>query len=149
MKRCKINKSCGPDKIGARVLKLCASQLSAPLQTLFQASLDQSIVPDSWKLSEIVPVPKVRFPVEKNDTRPVCLTSLIMKCLEHIVKKYICINADEIMDNLQFAYRKGRSAQDATLTVLHQITEHLEETNSHVRVLYIDFSNPWVQVPDA
>ena len=141
LKRIRIGKSCGPDHINARVIRACAEQLAQPLQVLFQDSLDSCSVPSSWKLSEVIPVPKIKFPVVYNDTRPVALTSLLMKCLEHIVKKYLCRDISDILDPLQFAYRTGKSVQDAVLTLMHQVTEHLEKSNSCVRVLYIDFSS--------
>ena len=141
LKNIKMGKSSGPDNITASVLKACASQLQTPLRRLFQTSLDKGIVPTSWKLSQITPVPKVKFPREKNDTRPVCLTSLLMKSLEHIVKRALCQRFDEVRDVLQFAYCKGKSVQDAVLTVLHQVTDHLEKPKSSVRALYVDFSS--------
>ena len=141
LKRIKYGKASGPDKIGSKLLKSCAEQLASPICKIFQASLDQSTVPDEWKMSEIIPIPKINHPKEFNDFRPVALTSVIMKCLEHIVKKLICTSIDPLRDNLQFAYCQGRSVQDAGLTLLHQTCEHLENRNSQVRILFIDFSS--------
>ena len=141
LKKIQYGKASGPDKIGSKLLKSCAEQFSSPICKIFQASLDQSTVPDEWKMSEIIPIPKINHPKEFNDFRPVALTSVIMKCLEHIVKKLICTSIDPLRDNLQFAYCQGRSVQDAGLTLLHQTCEHLENRNSQVRILFIDFSS--------
>lgn len=141
MRRVKIGKSSGPDNISARVLRLCLEQFARPIVVLFQDSLDHGRVPMLWKLSEIIPVPKIRFPKELNDLRPVTLTSIIMKCLEDIVKKYLGLDVDHIRDPLQFAYCKGKSVQDVGLTLVHNIAEHLENPNPQVRVLFIDFSS--------
>ncbi len=43
-------------------------------------------VPEILTKSIIVPVAKTRSPQELNDFRPVALTSLVMKCLEKVVK---------------------------------------------------------------
>ena len=64
-----------------------------------------------------------------------------MKCLEHIVKKYLCQDVDKQRDTMQFAYCKRRNVQDAVLTVIHQVTEHLERPSSCVSILYVDFSS--------
>ncbi len=64
-----------------------------------------------------------------------------MKCLEHIVKRYLSANLDPLRDQLQFAYSQGRSVQDAGSTLLHQTTQHLETQNTQVRILFIDFSS--------
>ncbi|XP_045122694.1 probable glutamate receptor [Portunus trituberculatus] len=82
---------------------------------------------------EIIPIPKCNHLKEFNDLRPVALTSAIMKCLEHIVKKLICISIATLRDNLQFAYCQGRSVQDANLTLLHRTCDHLENRNSQTR----------------
>ena len=95
------------------------NQLAVPLLVLFQASLDQCIVPLIWKISEIVPIPKIKFPITKNDLRPIALTSLIMKCLEHIVKQHLCTQVNHLRDPSRFAYCEGRSVQDAELTLIH------------------------------
>jgi gmma-aminobutyric acid receptor subunit gamma len=45
------------------------------------------------------------------------------------------------MDPYQFAYKPGRSTDDATLTLLHNAYTHLDNTNSFVRILFVDFSS--------
>ena len=81
LKRIRCGKAGGPDNIASKLSKSCAEQLVAPLSTHFQASLDQSSVPDAWKLSQIIPVSKKSHPKELNHLRPTALTSIIMKCL--------------------------------------------------------------------
>ena len=52
------HKALGPDNIPPRLLKDTAD-LMAPLPTLiFQASLNQGLVPDDWKKANVVPVTK-------------------------------------------------------------------------------------------
>ena len=68
------------------MLRFCCQELSKPLHTLFQASLNQCKVPSLWKPSEITPVPKLKQPLIMNDLRPVALTSVVMKCSENVVR---------------------------------------------------------------
>ena len=141
LRNIKISKSSGPDGVSGRLLKFCTDQLDEPLHGLFQSSLDRRYVPALWKHSEIIPVPKTKFPKVKNDYRPVALTSIIMKCFEHIIKNILCTHVFDLSDPLQFAYRKGRSVNDAALTLTHNIFDHLEKSNASVRVLFVDFSS--------
>ena len=141
LRRVRTGKATGPDNIPAKVLKYCAVQLAVVLQQLFQDSLDQGASPIRWKVSEIKPIAKITFPKLFNDFRPVVLTSNIMKCLEDIVRDHLCNSVDTIRDPLQFAYCRNRSVQDASLTLLNEIIEHLEQQNTQVRVLFIDFSS--------
>ena len=115
--------------------------IKSPLHVLFQDSLLSCTVPDMWKIGEILPVPKVKFPKVHNDLRPVVLTSHIMKSLEDIVRYRFCVETEPFHDPFQFAYCKGKSVQDAVLTLVHEVTKHLEKPNSYVRILFVDFSS--------
>ncbi len=46
-----------------------------------------------------------------------------------------------ILDPLQFAYRPNRSTDDAVSSTLHLALTHLENKDSYVRMLFIDFSS--------
>ena len=45
------------------------------------------------------------------------------------------------LDPLQFAYKEHRGVEDATLTLLHCVTQHLETKMGYVRILFVDFSS--------
>ena len=84
-----VNKCPGPDGICGRTLRLCDEQLSGVFQRLFQTSIDTCTIPDIWKLSTVIPIPKKDNPKLPNDFRPIALTSLVMKTLEKIIKFFI------------------------------------------------------------
>jgi len=46
-----------------------------------------------------------------------------------------------MIDPLQFAYRRNRSVEDATLTLLNYIHKHVDIGKRHARLLFIDFSS--------
>ena len=54
----KLDKSSGPDGINNRVLKELSTELANPLCALFNFSLSQSTVPDSWKEANVTPILK-------------------------------------------------------------------------------------------
>ena len=140
-RRLKIRKAAGPDDISARLLKTCASQLSYVFCTLFNWSLNDSTVPSVWKHSVLCPVPKNNKPSALNDYRPVALTSVVMKCFEKVVLSRLVPRIQPHADPLQFAYKKDRGTDDATLTLLHHAFTHLDHKRSFVRILFIDFSS--------
>ena len=47
------------------------------------------------------------------------------------------------LDQLQFAYRPKRSVEDAVLTLLNGVYEHLEKAATYVRIVFVDFSRSW------
>ena len=79
-----------------------------------------------WKCSELLPVPK-RPITQLNDFRPVALTSVVMKCLEKLILIRIKASFCPLQDPFQFAYRSGRSVEDAILLLLNNIYEHLDK----------------------
>ena len=75
-------KSAGPDNVTPRLLKLCAKQLAKVFTIIFNLSFKTQLIPDIWKRSCIIPVPKKPVISCMNDLRPVALTSIPMKICE-------------------------------------------------------------------
>ena len=109
--RVKINKAAGPDNISPWTLKTFAQELANVFTSLFNQSLSSESVPESWKSSTIVPVPKKQKPSELNDYRPVALTSVVMKCMERIVLRQLTATTEPVTDPMQFAYKSARGTQ--------------------------------------
>ena len=133
-------KAPGPDRISPLLLKSCHKELSGAYQHLYQLCVDKHI-PTIWKTANIIPVPKKQNPKEHNDYRPIALTSVPFKCLERIIIDKLLPQINNSLDDNQFAYRKNKSTEDATLLLNHLITEHLDNKNTYVRSLFIDYSS--------
>ncbi len=141
LSRINPRKAAGPDNIPGRVLKDCAEQLTDVLTDIFNTSLSQAVIPTCLKSTTIIPVPK-KSPVScLNDYRPIALTPIIMKCFERLVMHNIKTSLPNTLDPLQFAYRPNRSTDDAISSTLHLALTHLENKDSYVRMLFIDFSS--------
>lgn len=140
-RKCNSRKSSGPDNICGRVIKHCAEQLAPVFTDLFRSSFNLHKVPTLWKTSIIIPVPKTQRPTGPNDYRPIALTSLVMKCFEQLVKRYIVSETQHLLDPLQFAYQASRGVEDAIGTLLHLLHTHLEKPKTHAKILFVDFSS--------
>ncbi|KAI5097400.1 gastrula zinc finger protein XlCGF28.1-like [Silurus meridionalis] len=140
---CRVNprKSAGPDNIPCRVLRECAEQLADVFTDIFNISLSSNFVPTCLKTTTIVPVPKKSTVSCLNDYRPVALTPIVMKCFERLVMRHIKTQLPPSLDPMQFAYRPNRSTDDAISTTLHLALTHLDNKDSYVRMLFIDFSS--------
>ena len=55
-----VTKATGPDNVPARLLRETAPVISVSLCTLFNKSLRQGVLPENWKIANIVPVYKKR-----------------------------------------------------------------------------------------
>ncbi|KAI3357980.1 hypothetical protein L3Q82_003007 [Scortum barcoo] len=89
LKKNRARKAAGPDGISSRLLKSCADQLCGIFGYTFNLSLKLGRVPQLWKTSCIIPVPKTPHPKELNSYRPVALTSHLMKMLERLVLAHL------------------------------------------------------------
>ena len=62
-----------------------------------------------------------------------------MKTFERIILKFLDLN--NLVDSLQFAYREGRSVEDAILFLINNVLSHLDKKRTYARAMFIDFSS--------
>ena len=100
-------------------------------------------IPEIWKKSCIIPVPKKPVISCMNDLRPIALTSVPMKVCERLVLNDLKSKVALHLDPMQFAYQKDRNTEDAILTLLELLYAHLERTRfgNSARVMFFDFSS--------
>ena len=79
------NKSQGPDGIPVRLLKETAMQIAQSLRVLFNKSLNIGVLPDEWKLANVVPVHKHGEKSYVEHYRPISYLSIISKAVERCV----------------------------------------------------------------
>ena len=80
------NKCPGPDGIHGKVLKNCAYSLAYPLSQLYNTSFKTGLIPDEWKLANVVPVHKKDAKNNVENYRPISLTCLVMKVFEKCIR---------------------------------------------------------------
>ena len=136
-----MNKATGPDMISGKIVKKCATSLVYIIHRIYTMCLELCRMPDLWKMGAIIPVNKKPLPRVDNDLRPVTLTAILAKCFERVVLPKLSRCTRPIMDNLQFAYLPNRSTDDAIVTLIHEITQHLDRGSNYARCLFIDYSS--------
>ena len=113
IKQSKNNNSQGPDKLNIRHLKHIGSLGLAFLTSMFKTALNKNIIPHTWKLANIVPIPKPNKDTDKGTSyRPISLLSVIAKTLEKSLLPYITANTP-----MQHGYK----TQHSTVTALHTL----------------------------
>ena len=83
------NKAAGPDKLTSRFLKQFANDLTPMLTLIYWASLDQGSVLEDWKKALVIPVFKKHDRSLAANYRPISLTRIVCKLLEHIISTNI------------------------------------------------------------
>ena len=144
----KLNKSPGPDGIHPKILRELSRELSAPLKTLFDRTLDDGRLPSSWKEAEVRPIFKKGNKSTPGNYRPVSLTSIVCKLFEKCVRDalYKHMIDNNILSNDQFGFCQGRSC---ALQLLVTINDWLESLDNKIPVnaAYLDFKKAFDSVP--
>ena len=121
LQRVKTNKATGPDNIPAWVLKDHANILAAPLTAIFNSSLREGVIPNEWKMTNVIPLPKTK-PISsaETDIRPISLTPIVAKVFESIVLGWVDDIVGERIDDNQFSGVGGTSTTDALVEMTHK-----------------------------
>ena len=134
------NKATGPDKIPAKLLKVCAPHIYSSLCALFNKCLLLGKMPSSWKESNIVPILKGGTVKEVSNYRPISLLPLVSKVLERRIYNRVINHIAPQLHKLQFGLLKGKSTTAQLLQVLHNVGEKLGK-RVQVDAIYVDFAN--------
>ena len=118
------SKALGPDELHPRVLKEFATELGPISAHLFQQSIDSGDIPKEWTLANISPLFKKGDRPLACNYRPVCLSCVPCKLLEHIVCSNIMAHLDEHkpLSDKQHALRKWYSCETQLPTVINDWT---------------------------
>ncbi|KAK3090576.1 hypothetical protein FSP39_012808 [Pinctada imbricata] len=143
-----IHKAAGPDGIPTRILKLCSSELAPVFATLFQSSLHQGILPADWKKADVAPIFKKGMKNCAANYRPVSLTSVACKVMEHIVCSNIMRHCDQhhIITDAQHGFRKRRSCETQLIVTLQDLTRNVDN-KGQTDVILLDFAKAFDKVP--
>ena len=113
-------KAAGSDGIESRFLKEAADEIAEGLTLVINASLHQSNLPNDWRHANIAPVYKPGKSDRSNpeNYRPISLTSVSCKLLEHIVRsnimRHLCQSG--ILSDFQHGFRKKWSCESQLST---------------------------------
>ena len=149
LKDLKPYKAAGPDGIPTYILRAAAEELAPMLSHLYQFSLDTGHVPTEWKRANIVPLFKKGPKHLPSNYRPVSLTSVACKVLEHIIHSNVMRHFDEnnILTVKQHGFRKRRSCVTQLATTIQGIASKLRSGRDQVDIILLDFAKAFDKVP--
>ena len=144
----KTKKATRTDEIPAFILKAAATELAPALANLFQLSLDLGEIPQDWREASVVPLFKKRDRHLASNYRPVSLTSITCKLLEHIVHSNVMQHFDryDVLSDNQHGFRKRRSCETQLLTTIQEIASNTAIAKQ-VDVILLDFAKAFDKVP--
>jgi Reverse transcriptase (RNA-dependent DNA polymerase)/Endonuclease-reverse transcriptase len=115
-----IKSAVSSDGVDQRVITSIWKWLAHRLLDIINRSLKEGVVPAMWKVSKIIPVPKIPNTCKAEEIRPINLLPVMEKILEGVVlaqvKKYIDVN--NILVDCQSGFRQRHSTETAIQLVV-------------------------------
>ena len=82
-------KAAGPDDISPKIIRDTVNQIIHPLAMIFNASFNESVYPDHFKIAKVVPLHKKSEKTSLTNYRPISLLSCFGKLLEKLDRKSV------------------------------------------------------------
>ena len=138
----------GPDGIHPRILRECANELATPLSIIFNKSMEEGILPDEFKSTNITPIFKKGRKNIAANYRPINLASVPGKIMEQVIKDRIMAHLHEnnIIFDSQHGFMPRRSCTTNLIDYLNVVTKTLDDGASFDAVL-VDFQKAFDKVP--
>ena len=144
------HKAAGLDNIMPRVLKELAIEISPILTLIFSKSYQSGEVPSIWRTAHVCPIYKKGKKSEAINYRPVSLTCIACKLMEHVVTSNIMAHVDRnnILNPLQHGFRTlGLSCDTQMVEFVDNITKNLDSGKQIDCLIFImDFSKAFDKV---
>ena len=133
--------SCGPEDVSARLLKYAGMSIAPSLTSLFKHSVDTCKPPDQWKIARVSAAFKKGREEDRTCYRPLSMLSIPSKLMESCVASNITnqVVTQNLLDNRQWAYRKGKSTEQLLIHLTERWREAVER-KLFVGILFVDFT---------
>ena len=135
------NKATGPDGVPARILKMGATEIAPALATIFRKSLETGQLPEDWRNANISPIFKKGDRTLPSNYRPVSLTSICCKVMEHVIRSNVMDHLDKlnILTDNQHSFRHNRSCESQLILTTNDFAKSLDK-GRQTDAIIMDFS---------
>ena len=141
------SKAPGPDGISPRVLKELADDIAPSLTAIFKRSYETGKVPTCWKLAYVSPIYKKGEHYKPSNYRPISLTSIPCKIMEHIIVSNTMKHLEEkkILTPNQHGFRAKHSCESQLIQLTDELTSNLDD-EVQTDVIVLDFAKAFDKV---
>ena len=139
------NKTQGPDNISGVVLKKCSEALCHPLSIIFQIIYNTGLIPQQWKLANVVPIFKKGDKKDVSNYRPISLTCLTAKVMERILYEKILFHTENLIDSRQHGFLRNKSCSTNMISLTESLSVSLLNKVS-TDIIYFDFAKAFDSV---
>ena len=123
------------------------AQIAPILCLLFTKSYESGITPTDWKHANVAPVYKKGDKHKPVNYRPISLTCISCKLMEHIVTSHIMkhLESNNILYDLQHGFRHSRSCETQLLSFIQEL-HNTNTTNTQIDLIIMDFAKAFDKV---
>ena len=141
-------KASGPDEIPPWFLKEYATEIDPMLAAIFQTSIDSGCTPSKWKHANVCGVHKNGPKSDPANYRPISLTCISSKVLEHIIHSHVMKHLEQhaILTDVQHGFRARRSTVTQLILAIHDMAKTIQD-NKSIHAVVLEFSKAFDKVP--
>ena len=131
-----------------KIMKICAEELAFAITDIYKHSLTTGTLPSDWRNANVSPIFKKGNKHESSNYRPVSLTSVCCKLLEHIIcrQRLKHLENNSIHTHLQHGFRSGYSCESQLIITLNDIMKNFD-SKIQTDLIILDFSKAFDTVP--
>ncbi|CAD6196504.1 unnamed protein product [Caenorhabditis auriculariae] len=119
IRKLKVGTAAGPDNISSELLKAGGDSLYRLLARHFSKYLSEASIPEQWKTSKTILIPKKGDLTDLNNFRPISLLSVVYK----LFTKVIVNRLEKQLDNFQPPSQAGFRRNYSCLDHIHALTQ--------------------------
>ena len=138
------HKAADPDQFKPIVLQTLHAELAPILQVIFQKWLDSGKLPYIRKEANVSPIFKKGDKSDPANYRPISLTCVLCKVLEHIVASNLTkhLANSNILFELQHGFREKRSCDTQLVMLVDEISKNMQ-LGKQTDMILLDFNKAW------
>ena len=143
----KPDKAAGPDSIKPVVLKRLKTEIAPVICLLFEKTLQTGQLPSDWKKAQVCPLFKKGDKTEPSNYRPISLTCILCKVMEHIIASNLSkhLNKHNILYELQHGFSEKRSCETQLIQLVEDLGRQLS-LGKQTDLILLDFSKAFDKV---
>ena len=141
LKNLKPGKAAGPDRLKPLLLRELREEIAPIIKVIFDRSLQTGKLPADWMTANVMPVFKKGDKSLAENYRPISLTCILCKVLEHILASNIIRHLDGqgILYDLQHGFREKRSCETQLIMLIEDLARSAS-LGKQTDIILLDFS---------
>lgn len=131
----------GSDEININMIKYCCPLIIPYITHIINVCLLNNVFPENWKLSHVLPLPKINNPKDFKDLRPIHIISSLSKILEKAIYLQInnYISEHNLLPDHQSGFRSNFSCTTALMLICDDIINAVDRDELTALIL-LDYS---------